>query len=187
MIRAAAAVLLALTISACANEPPPPPQSAEREELVTRRATVLDVDQQSRQVLLRGEEGNTFSITAGPDVRNLAQLAPGDVVRLDYYESVSVRMADPSDTSPPEGAVVSTRAPEGGTPGAASAASVRLIVDFISYDPATAIATIRMPDGVIGTVQVRPEMRDFAAGLQSGDRVDLTMTQAVAISIEEMS
>jgi hypothetical protein len=62
---------------------------------------------------------------------------------------------------------------------------VRTVVEFISYDPSTAIATFRTPDGVVQTVTVNPQMRDFAAGLQSGDLVDLTMTQAVAVSIEE--
>ncbi len=62
-----------------------------------------------------------------------------------------------------------------------------MIVDFISYNPQTAVATFRTPDGSVTTAQVSPELRDFAAGLQSGDRVDVTMTQAVAVSIEETS
>jgi hypothetical protein len=186
MIRAAAAFLLVLSIAACATEPAPP-QSAERETLITSRAVVESVNTQSRQVLLRGQDGRMLSIVAGPEVRNLDQLAAGDVVRIDYFESVSVRMADPSDTSPPEGAVVAERAPEGGRPGAAAGASVRMIVEFISYNPQTAVATFRGPDGSVRTAQVNPELQDFAAGLQSGDRVDLTMTEAVAVSIEEMS
>lgn len=186
MIRAAAALLLTLSIAACSSEPAPP-ESAERETLITSRATVESVNTQSRQVLLRGEDGRMLSIVAGPEVRNLEQLDVGDVVRLDYYESVSVSMADPSDTSPPEGAVVAGRAPEGARPGAAAGASVRMIVELISYNPQTAIATFRTPDGSVTTAQVNPALRDFAAGLQSGDRVDLTMTQAVAVSIEETS
>jgi hypothetical protein len=184
MIRAAAA-LLALSLAACASEPPPPPQSAARETVITRTATVVDIDRVSRQVLLRGQEGNMLSVTAGPEVRNLDQLEPGDVVRFDFYESVSVSMADPSDTSPPEGTVVTGRAPEGARPGAAAGASVRMVVEFISYDPATTIATFRTPDGMVQTAKVSPELQGFAAGLNSGDRVDLTMTEAVAISIEE--
>lgn len=186
MTRAAAALFLVLSIAACSTAPAPP-QSAERESLITSRAVVESVNTQSRQVLLRGEEGRMLSIVAGPEVRNLEQLAVGDVVRIDYYESVSVSMADPSDNSPPEGAVVSTRAPEGATPGAASAASVRMIVEFISYNPQTAVATFRGPDGSVRTAQVNPALQDFAAGLQPGDRVDLTMTEAVAVSIEETS
>jgi hypothetical protein len=184
MIRAVAAALLALSLTACASEPPPP-QSAERQMLITRTATVVDIDRVSRQVLLRGQEGNMLSVTAGPEVRNLDQLEPGDVVRFDFYESVSVSMADPSDTSPPEGTVVAGRAPEGARPGAAAGASVRMVVEFISYDPMTTIATFRTPDGMVQTAKVSPELQGFAAGLQSGDRVDLTMTQAVAVSIEE--
>ncbi len=183
MTRAAAALLLVLSIAACSTQPAPP-QSAERETLVTSRAVVESVNTQSRQVLLRGEDGRMLSIVAGPEVRNLDQLAVGDVVRTDYYKSVSVSMADPSDNSPPEGAVVAGRAPEGGQPGAAAGSSVRMIVDFISYNPQTAVATFRGPGGSVRTAQVNPAMRDFAAGLQPGDRVDLTMTEAVAVSIE---
>jgi hypothetical protein len=81
--------------------------------------------------------------------------------------------------------VITERAPEGATPGAASAAAVRMVVEFISFDPASDVATFVTPAGIVRTVAVRPEMRDFAAGLESGDRVDLTMTEAVAVSIEE--
>ena len=37
----------------------------------------------------------------------------------------------------------------------------------------------------VQNVVVKPEMRDFAAARKSGDRIDLTITQAVAVSIEE--
>jgi hypothetical protein len=184
MIRAAAAVLMATTLFAC-SETADAPVTAERESAVTRRAVVQSVDLESRQVLLRGEDGRVHSITAGSQVRNLPQLHPGDVVRLDYYEAVSVKMADPSAESAPEGVVLTERAPEGATPGAASAAAVRMVVEFISYDPESGMATFVTPDGIVHTVTVNPEMREFAAGLESGDRVDLTMTEAVAVSIEE--
>lgn len=187
MIRAAFAVIAVTSLFACSETPEAPeaPVAAERESTVTRRAVVESVDLETRQVLLRGEDDRLLSIIAGPEIRNLPQLQPGDVVRTDYYEAVSVRMAQPSDQSAPEGVVLTQRAPEGAKPGAAGAASVRLIVEFISYDPVSGIATFVTPDGVVQTVTVQPEMRDFAAGLESGDRVDLTMTEAVAVSIEE--
>jgi hypothetical protein len=184
MMRLAAVALAAASLSACAEQADAP-LAAERESVVTARAVVQSVDQESRQVLLEGENGRMLSLTAGPEVRNLAQLEPGDVVRLDYYEAVSVKMADASDQSAPEGVVVTERAPEGAKPGAASAASVRMVVEFVSYDPVSNIATFVAPDGVVETVTVQPEMRDFAAGLESGDRVDLTLTEAVAVSIQE--
>jgi hypothetical protein len=184
MIRPAAVVLVATSLFACSQEAEAP-AAAQRESLVTRTAVVQSVDQESRQVLLEAENGRMLSITAAPEVRNLAQLEPGDVVRLDYYEAVSVEMADPSDQSAPEAVMVTERAPEGAKPGAAGAASVRMVVEFVSYDPVSNIATFVAPDGVVETVTVQPEMREFAAGLESGDRVDLTMTEAVAVSIQE--
>jgi hypothetical protein len=60
-----------------------------------------------------------------------------------------------------------------------------MVVEFVSYDKVSNIATFVAPDGVVETVTVQPEMREFAAGLESGDRVDLTMTEAVAVSIQE--
>lgn len=184
MIRAAVVALVATSLFACA-ENADAPVSAERESVVTRKAVVQSVDLEGRQVLLEGENGKMLSVTAGPEVRNLAQIEPGDVVRLDYYEAVSVKMADPSDASAPEGVVLTERAPEGAKPGAAAAATLRMVVEFISYDPASAVATFVAPDGIVETANVRPEMRAFAAGLESGDLVDLTMTEAVAVSIEE--
>lgn len=186
MLRTTTAALLALTMAACASEAPAP-QSAEREIVVTRMATVVDIDRENRQILLERTDGKMLSVTAGPEVRNLDQLEPGDVVRSDYYEAISVKMANPSDTSPPEGTVVAGRSPEGAKPGVAAGESVRMIVDFISYDPATAIATFRTPDDMVHTAHVEPDMRAFAAGLETGDRVDLTMTKATAITIDEVN
>ena len=175
----------ALALAGCALDTAPAPQSAEREKLVTARALVETVDVEGRQVLLRGESGRMFTIDAGPEVRNLAQLESGDVVKLEYFEAVAVKMADPSKPGDPTSVAVVERAPEGAKPGAAAGKVVNLVVDFISYDPVTSIATFSLPDGTVETVVVKPEMREFAAARKSGDRIDLTITRAVALSIEE--
>ena len=77
-------------------------RTASEETLVTATATVESVDQATRQVVLRDDaDGTTFAVTAGPEVRNLPQLAAGDRVQLDYYQSLAVAMADPADTGEP--------------------------------------------------------------------------------------
>ena len=184
MNRFALALLAAATLTACA-ETSTGPDTAERETTITRKAVVETVDLESRQVLLRGENGRMLSVTAGPDVRNLPQLESGDIVRLDYYEAVSVKMAAPSDDSTPTGTVAAIRTPEGSKPGAGVGRAISMVVEFISYDPETTIATFTTPDGTVQNVKVKPQMRDFASTRKSGDRIDLTMTQALAVSIEE--
>lgn len=176
---------VAMITAGCAAETEPAPQLAERENLVTRRAVVETVDVEGRQVLLRGEGGRMLTVEAGPEVRNLAQLEPGDVVKLELYEAVAVKMADPSKPGDPMAVAVAERAIEGAKPGAAAGEAVNLVVSFISYDPATSVSTFALPDGRVETVVVRPEMREFAAARQPGDRIDLTIIRAVAISIEE--
>jgi hypothetical protein len=70
-------------------------QSARRESVIETSATVESVDQQTREVRLRGPDGRTLAVVAGPEVSNLPELKAGDVVRVAYYESVAARLDDP--------------------------------------------------------------------------------------------
>ena len=64
------------------------------------RATVETVDQQTRTVLLRGPTGALLTVHAGPEVRNLPQVKPGDQVVVRYAESVAARIVRPGDPAP---------------------------------------------------------------------------------------
>ena len=59
------------------------------------------------------------------------------------------------------------------------------MVTLVSYDDASGLATFRTPDGLTRRTVVPPEFRSFAAGLQRGARVAVTMTDAVAVTIAE--
>jgi hypothetical protein len=161
------------------------PTSAERQDMVTRTAQVRALDMQNRRVLLLADDGRNVEIVAGPEVRNLPQLAVGDTVRVSYFESVAVRMADAGSPNRPVGGTVVERAPEGAKPGVMVAEVVHAVVEFVSYDPRTFIATYIKAGGTPASVTVRPEVREFAAARKSGDKIDVTVTEAVAISIEE--
>jgi hypothetical protein len=124
-------------------------------------------------------------VIAGPEVRNLAQVSPGDTVRLTYYESVVARMAEPGAGGPATTSVASSRAPEGSRPAGVVGATTDVVVEFLAYDPATGTVTFETPDGVTRQVVVNPAMRSFAAARQPGERVALQLTTAVAASIVE--
>jgi hypothetical protein len=150
------------------------------------QASVESVDLETRQILLTDSDGVSFVVVAGPEVRNLAQLEAGDVVRISLYEAVVASMADRSDPGNAVTAVAAGRAPEGAKPGVTAGAITTLVVDFISYDPNTAIATFVGPDGIVYTASVRPEMQAFAEARKSGDLIELTIEQAVAVSVVEV-
>ncbi len=175
-------LIAALFVAACSGFGPDP---VTRDSLVTATATVESVDQATRKVRLRNSEGRSFTVTAGPEVINLPQLAAGDVVTVDYYEAVTVAMADASESDVPMTTIAGAAAPEGALPGGAAVVSTTLVVTVVSYDPATGLATLALPDGTTASATVAPEMRGFAAETQPGDRVSVTLTEAVAVTINE--
>jgi hypothetical protein len=180
-----AAAAAAFLLAACASEPAP--TAATSETAVRASAVVQEVDQTTRQVLLLGDDGRLLSLVAGPEIRNLPQLAPGDRVTAVYVESVAARMAEPADARETVTTTVAERAPVGERPGAAAAQVLTSVVTIVGFDPATNIATFTGPTGAPHSVVVPPDMRAFAAGLSPGDQVAIEYTEAVAIGIEEKS
>ncbi len=152
--------------------------------LITTTATVAAVDQKTRVVTLTDNaDGDRFQVVAGPEIRNLPQVSAGDQVRVDYYSSTTASMASPSDTGEEIKAGAAARAPEGASPGGLAVATRSLVLTLVSYDDRSGLAVFRSPDGLTRRTVVQPEFRTFAAGLQRGARVAVTMTDAVAVTI----
>ena len=61
-------------------------------------STVQEVNQETRKVTLRDAEGNMTTFTAGPEVRNLAQVKQGDIVLMEYYQGFAY-VVEPADTA----------------------------------------------------------------------------------------
>lgn len=160
--------------------------TTSKETLITTSATVESVDQKSRLVSLKDNaDGTSFQVVAGPEIRNLPQLAAGDQVQVDYYSATTVSMASPSDPGTEINAVAAGRAPEGAKPGGLAVTTRSLVVTVVSYDSTSGLAIFRTPDGFTRRTVVPPEFRTFASGLQRGARVAVTLTDALAVTIAE--
>ncbi len=184
--RHAIGLMAALLLMACSEMGVGARHGGTEETLVSASATVELINHSTRDVVLRDNvDGTTFAVTAGPEVRNLDQVEAGDQVNIDFYQSVTASMADPSDTGEPAGAVVAGRAAEGAQPGALAVASESMVVTLISYDAGTGLATFRSPDGLTRRAVVPPDLRTFAAARSPGARILVTMTKAVAVSVTE--
>ena len=148
------------------------------------RATVETVDQQARTVLLRGPTGGLLTVHAGPEVRNLPQVKPGDQVVVRYAEAVAARIVRPGDPAP-ESTTTMARAAPGERPAGMVVEHIRRRVTIEGVDPANGTVSFIGPDRVPRTVAVRqPAMQDFLRTLKAGDEVEVTFTEAVAISVE---
>jgi Cu/Ag efflux protein CusF len=146
-------------------------------------ATVEAIDPTTRQVTLKGEDGNTVKVTLGEEVRNFSQIKKGDHVRATYQESVALAVAKPGEPLTPTGRVETlTRAPVGQTPGAAAATVTQTsaLVEDVNRD--TREVTLRGPGGDVEKVQVDPSIGNLEH-INKGDRINVMMTQALAISV----
>ena len=149
-------------------------------------ATVESVDQKDRTVLLSGPKGDLLTVKAGPEVRNLAQVKPGDRVIIRYHESLAVQMAPPTTATPPvQTTTRQTTAPLGQRPAGTQAEVTRARVTITSVDRAHNRVSFVGPARIERTAQVEdPEMRRFLRTLKPGDQVELTYTDALAFSVE---
>ena len=153
------------------------------------RATVESIDHATRQVVLRGPEGNRLALTASPEVRNLDQVRAGDQVVIRYTEALAASLAKPDERS---GANVTrqegvVRSEPGQRPRGAIGGQVRATVQVEAVDRASNTLTIIGPAGVARTIAVRdPDAQRFLQTLKAGDRVELVYTEALAMAVEPM-
>lgn len=155
-------------------------------------ATVESVDQQSREVLLRGPGGNLVTVKAGPSVQNLERVKPGDRVVVRYIEALAASLARPDQSGSSmvqgQGGVARTTSPGGGArPTGVIGDQIRATVRIEAVDRAKNTVTFVGPSGAARTVAVRePDAQRFLQTLNAGDLVDLVYTESLAIAVEPM-
>lgn len=189
--------VVALIACACSSTPESPEPAATvtsvRKEgagslaqanTIQTTATVVSIDQATRVATLRTQDGREVTVKASERVRNLAQVQPGDQVTVTYFESVVIQVRRPGEATPGVSAAsASTRAALGERPAAAELDSITLVATVAEIDRSTQTVTLENRDGTRRTVNVRnPAQFDHVA---VGDLVEITFTDAVAISVEE--
>lgn len=160
-------------------------QSAERGVTIEVDATVRSVDPETRRIVLdNSTTGESEIIFAGPEVVNFDQIETGDKVKAVYTLGIAARMADPGEVD--SAVEVDGQAIEGEKPAALSGTMVTLVLEFLSFDPETSLATVKDGSGMEQMIEVETEAgREFTSELQAGDKVALTFTEGLAVGIVE--
>jgi hypothetical protein len=161
----------------------PPVSGVVREGTVSATATVAAIDQDTRQVELRRADGSMIKFRAGENVRNLAQVKVGDEVTASYYESLVYEVKKPGEVAL-GGAVAEglQRSKLGEMPGGVAARVIVINAAIAAIDKPAGTVTLRGPSGDMTTIKARdPQKLDRVA---VGDVVEITYTEAVAISVE---
>lgn len=183
-IRLALAILsTAAVLAACA---PQPPKSVARSETVEASAIVEAIDYSTREVVLRDAAGRQTLVKAGPEVRNLAQVKKGDRVVVRFTEGFAAQLVKPgTGVTGVQTESSMVRAAPGEQPGATIGEQVRTTVKVYEVDPYANTIEVTGPRGYNRRLKVKdPQGIAFIRGLKKGDEVEVTFSEALAISVE---
>ena len=149
---------------------------------VTATATVVKINQKSREVTIKTDDGKEHNFVASSDVKNLAQVKKGDKITVVYAESIAYLIRKHGDAALKTTDVAVVAAP-GAKPAGAIAQQTMVSVKVTAIDGNTSSVTVMGPSGTQKTVKVNDPQ--ILQGLNVGDIVDLTYTEAIAIKVDE--
>jgi Cu/Ag efflux protein CusF len=177
LIRIAAAAVLAVGVGAYAQTAPVAAGAAAAK--IT--ATVEAIDQATRMVTLKAANGETTTFKAGPEIKNLAQVKKGDVVTIEYARAVALELnkGGAGIASRTESPAIGTAKP-GERPAMTATDKVVIKANVTAVDTAAKTVTVRGPERTVTLAVNDPAM---LAKVQVGDQVEVTMTEALLISV----
>jgi hypothetical protein len=125
-------------------------------------------------------------VVAGPEVRNLDQVKPGDRVLVRYREAIAAEVVKPgAGVVGVQTTTTAARALPGERPFAATTEQRRMTVKVYEVDPFANVIEVTGPTGYNRRVRVvDPKAQAFIRGLKRGDEVEVTFTEAAAISVQ---
>jgi hypothetical protein len=152
--------------------------------LVTVNATVTSINHETRKVTLQGADGAEIALTVGEEVKNLPQVQVGDHVQIAYYEAVNFKVLGAGEAEPAAAAISALEtAPPGRKPSGSMSTKQSIVATVEAVDKDNQTVTLKGPKGNTRTVKARnPDNLDKVA---VGDRVLITLTNAVAVDVTE--
>jgi Cu/Ag efflux protein CusF len=157
------------------------PQGRAAVGAVRVRGTVEAVDKDKGTVTLKGPQGRTLTLQV-QDKAKLDAISVGDPVVANYVEAVAVRL---SKDGAPGVTTQQTRVTSkpGETPAGGIGREITVTATITGIDKKANTVTIKGPQGNTETIKARdPKNLDK---IKVGDMVDITYTQALAISLDK--
>jgi hypothetical protein len=133
-------------------------------------------------VTLKGPRGNVFAVPVSERVRNLAQVKPGDMLEVSYYEAVAVDAKKSTGAPSMTEATVTGRAAPGERPAGSSLRKVHLVTNVLGVNPENQSVLVRGPLGHVAEVKIR-DAKVFS-DLKAGGQIDLTYVEGLALEVQ---
>jgi hypothetical protein len=176
------AATLCLATVARAETPASDPKGEVVMASATVTATVIKINHETREVTVKTEDGEEHTFVASEDVKNLAQVKPGDVITATYGEALAYEVKKGGQVVDVATVVGGGAAAPGSRPAGGIARQTTVTVLITAIDPTVPSVTFKGPQGNTRTIKVlHPEKLE---GVSVGDTVELTFTEAFAVKVE---
>jgi Cu/Ag efflux protein CusF len=158
-------------------------QAVTESDALELTAKITAIDHDARMVTLEDEEGDTETIYAGPEVKRFNELKVGDTVTFRYYESVVSRVRKAGEPAPGKASGTPTLVRgTGAKPSGTLSQQLTATVTVKEIDPKVPSMTVTLEDG--RSMSFKVEDKKNLEKVKVGDRVDVTYTAAVTISVK---
>jgi len=157
-----------------------------REVVKTMYATIQAINLETREVTLKGQQGNVFTLVADPEIKRLNEFAVGDDIVLDYSISMAaeIRTPTPEELAKPYNVVEdTTRASGTQSPGVEGYKIIEAVVTVEGLDRQTQSVTIKGPKGNYLAIKVKDV--STLDKLRLGDVALVVYSESFALRLEK--
>jgi hypothetical protein len=149
----------------------------------TVTAKVISVDQKTRNVKIKTDDGKEYSFVAGDNVKNLAQVKKGDIITATYTEAIAYQVRKHNKETGVTVTDATAAAQPGQKPAGAVMQQTTVAVTITAIDATVPSVTFKSPNGETKTIKIKDPQK--LNGVNVGDVVDITYTEALAVKVEQ--
>jgi hypothetical protein len=144
-------------------------------------ATIEAIEKSTRMLTIKDANGIYETMKVPADVTRFDALKVGDRITVRYYDNVVVRLKKPNEPAiDVQTAGVTPTA--GAKPGGTAATQQTVTVTITAIDPKVPSITVKGPNGYVYSRKV--EDKTALAKVKVGDKLDVTWTEALLISVD---
>jgi len=176
------AAVLAMALCAASAAAASGQEPITKGKTITGTATIQAIDSASRTITLRDKNGVDDTYSVGPAVQRFDELKVGDTVKTTYIESTVLQVRPAGEAPGPTSTTGAVTPGTGALPAGTMGVQDKMTVTVKSIDADLPSITVTTPDG--RTVTRAVENKKNLEGVKVGDKIDITYTRAILMSIE---
>jgi len=148
-------------------------------------ATVMSVDREDRSITIKDPDGNIQEIELTDDVKNFAEISPGDRIVTEIYTGLLMTLAKPGEEFTDKSASQVAVSEPGKKPQIVNVEMVETLAQISAINRETREVTVTGPRGKSVTLAVPENIEGFEK-LKIGDNVNARYIEAFAIAVQEI-